>query len=90
MHDIVHLGGVVLEDTRFGVAYEYNPMDSPVTSMLLGTYGIMGIGPELLEAGTVTDDEPVYRNIVGKLKDDGIINTEAFSLFLDSAGEYIS
>lgn len=87
IHDVVHLGGIELGDVRLGLADEYNPLQNAWITPLMGTYGVMGVGADLSEAEPHIFNKTSYPNILSRLQNDGIINTKAFSLFLDSEGK---
>jgi len=53
--DVFQMGDIEIKDMQFGWAYQYDPMHSAYLFDLMGTYGMMGLGSELLEAG------PAYR-----------------------------
>lgn len=51
--------------------------------------GIMGIGYQRGESIANTDPTATYPNIINVLKDQGYINTLAYSLWLNDLGEYL-
>ncbi len=88
--DVFQMGDIEIKDMQFGWAYQYDPMHSAYLFDLMGTYGMMGLGSELLEAGPAYRNERPYPNALSSLKAQGLIAAEAFSLFLNSAGRFAS
>ena len=86
IQDVLHMGGIEMNDVQFGWAATYNPLPSSYFFGLIDTYGIMGVGPEMLEAGPSLRNETPYPNIISNLKRQKFIAAEAFSLFLNTAG----
>lgn len=84
------MGDIEIKDMQFAWADQYNPMQSAFLSGLTGTYGMMGLGSELLEAGSAYRNDTPYPNVISSLKAQGLIAAEAFSLFLNSAGRFAS
>lgn len=53
-------------------------------------FGIMGIGYNAGESIAEEDPEGIYPNIISQLKDQGYINTLAYSLWLNDLGMHVS
>ena len=52
--------------------------------------GIMGIGYNTSEANVETGNKTIYRNLPNQLVDEGLINSLAYSLWLNDLGGYHS
>ncbi|KAL8687782.1 MAG: hypothetical protein Q9218_006142 [Villophora microphyllina] len=82
--DTVKFAGVTLENTQFGLSQQgVNPVAAPED---VYAAGVMGIGFEVAEADVHFKNAKPYPNIVSKLKDEGHIESRAYSLWLDSVG----
>lgn len=75
--DTFRLGGATITNFQMGLAL----------TTTIGT-GIMGIGYNSSEANVATGNGTVYANLPYAMVDQGIINTEAYSLWLNDLGVY--
>jgi hypothetical protein len=69
--DTFSMGDVTVEDLQFGIGYDTSDND-----------GVLGIGYKTNEAIIQYDEKP-YNNLPAKLAADGIIASNAFSLYLN-------
>ncbi|KAJ5557064.1 hypothetical protein N7494_000979 [Penicillium frequentans] len=71
--DVFRVGSLAVKKMEFAVATAQSDV---------GTMGIMGIGFDTNEAITDFGDKP-YRNIIDSMADQGLINSRAYSLWLN-------
>ena len=71
-NDIVGLGDVALKNIMMGLATQASRSE-----------GIMGIGYDADESIVSSDPDLIYPNIINQLKNEGVINTLAYSLWLN-------
>jgi hypothetical protein len=72
VEDTLRIAGQMVENYQFGIGYDSS---SP--------QGVLGIGYASNEAGAVNNDQKPYENLPARLQSDGVINTVAYSLWLD-------
>ncbi|MCJ1406513.1 hypothetical protein MMC19_000578 [Ptychographa xylographoides] len=70
--DTLHIGGADVKTLQFGVGYVSNSSE-----------GVMGIGYPALEVQVQNDREKAYPNIPQQMVSQGLINSAAYSLWLD-------
>jgi len=70
--DTLRFGGETVEDFQFGVGYDSS-----------SDQGIMGIGYPADEAQVADADQRTYRNLPAQLVHDGVIQSSAYSLWLN-------
>lgn len=79
INDTLAIGNTVIKQMTMGLAIQAsNPQ------------GIMGIGYDADESIAEQDPESIYPNVISQLKDQGYINTLAYSLWLNDLGESMS
>ncbi|KKY16600.1 putative aspartic-type endopeptidase [Phaeomoniella chlamydospora] len=74
VNDTLRIGGITLDQTTFGLVTDAASSDN---------MGVMGIGYVAGES-TIEQDDAIYPNFVQSLYDRGIIESRAFSLWLDN------
>ena len=84
VQDTVRLGNIQMEAVQFGRATfsEYNTKVGQID-----TVGIMGVGVNAMEFQSAVHNATPDPNIVSELVAHGVINTNAFSLYLNSLGK---
>ena len=70
--DVVEIGGTTLKDQTFGIGYTSSAQQ-----------GILGLGYPLDEALASYTDGQTYPNVPQQLVDNGVINSQAYSLWLN-------
>ena len=75
--DIVGLGNVALKNITMGLATQASRAE-----------GIMGIGYDADESIVASSPNSIYPNIVNQLKNEGVTNTLAYSLWLNDLGRH--
>jgi len=75
--DVFRVGSLAVKNMEFAVATDQSEV---------GTMGIMGIGFDTNEAITDFGGKP-YRNIIDSMADQGLINSRAYSLWLNDLGK---
>ena len=79
INDTLAIGNSVIKQMTMGLALQAsNPQ------------GIMGIGYDADESIAEQYPENIYPNVISQLKDQGYINTLAYSLWLNDLGESMS
>lgn len=76
-----------MEKVEFGVAE--TTANLTIGSNGADAVGLVGVGFEANEAGISALNQPPYPNIVCSLRNNGVIGTRAFSLYVNSQGSYI-
>nr|POE53472.1 putative aspartic-type endopeptidase opsb [Quercus suber] len=72
VQDVVSFGGISLDDQQFGIGYSSSSQE-----------GIIGIGYSTNEVAVAYFGDQTYANIPVNLVDHGLINTNAYSLWLN-------
>ena len=78
VNDVVGIGNVNLKNITMGLAFQASRPE-----------GIMGIGYAADESIASTNPGSVYANIVDQLKNEGVISTLAYSLWLNDLSEHL-
>ena len=82
--DVVHFGPLSISDYQMGLVDKASGLiDQPSSPK---TAGILGVGFELGEAGVAKFNDTPYPNFVHQLKRQGVIDTMAYSLWLNKIG----
>ena len=81
INDTIAFNGVTVKGVQMGLATDAQT-DFPLA-------GILGIGYSSGEALVIEDEKPKkqYPNVVEQMRDQGIINTQAYSLWLNDLGK---
>ena len=78
-NDTLAIGNTVIKQMTMGLALEAS---RPL--------GIMGIGYDADESIAEQSPDAIYPNVISQLKNQGYINTLAYSLWLNDLGESMS